>query len=69
MIIEGMRDSYFYSKQGLSSWDVCPGDALLTSMGGKVTGLDLKPFDYRKDLKVIDGTIFSKTPNLWNETI
>lgn len=38
MIVEKEIDVYYYPKKGgLSSWDVCAGEALVKGMGGKVT--------------------------------
>ena len=40
MLIENLTDTYYYPVLGLSSWDVCAPEALLSALGGKTTDLN-----------------------------
>jgi len=38
-----------FTRGGTSLWDVCAADAILTSVGGKLTDADGKSIDYREE--------------------
>lgn len=44
-LVEGRADAYFHDSK-IRKWDLCAGDALLRSMGGKLTDIAGKPVDY-----------------------
>lgn len=40
--------SAFMQAPGASRWDICAGEALLTTVGGKLTDLDGRPYTYKE---------------------
>ena len=50
LLIDNLTDTYYYPVPGLSSWDVCAAEALLSAMGGKTTDLNKVPIHYTESL-------------------
>lgn len=48
-VLEGTSDCYFYPKDGLKRWDTCGPEALLRSMGGKMTDIFGNEYSYNHD--------------------
>ena len=44
-VAKGAQDAYVHATL-IKKWDICPGDALLGALGGKMTDLDGKEIDY-----------------------
>lgn len=51
-VAEGIADGFF--EYGLSPWDVCAGTIILECAGGKVSGIDNKPYDIHSKLMMIN---------------
>ena len=49
MVIEGDADAYIHPKLGLKKWDTCAPEAILLSLGGKLTKPDGTLYNYGKD--------------------
>ena len=44
-VAKGAQDAYVHATL-IKKWDICPGDALLAALGGKMTDLSGKEIDY-----------------------
>ena len=44
-VAAGRQDAYVHTTL-IKKWDICPGDALLAALGGKMTDLSGKEIDY-----------------------
>ena len=49
MVLEGKADTYIYPSIGTKKWDTCAGDALLCTVGGKLTDIHGKLLSYEGD--------------------
>ena len=49
MVIEGIADAYVFPSNGTKKWDICAGEAILLSLGGKLTKPDGSLYDYNID--------------------
>ena len=45
-VIKGNQDAYVHTTL-IKKWDICAGNAILSSLDGKMTTLDGKHIDYR----------------------
>lgn len=45
-VILGTADCYFYDRTGTKKWDTCAGEALLLALGGILTTMDGKSYEY-----------------------
>lgn len=36
------------AKSGCSKWDICPGDAIMTGLGGSIIGIDGNKYTYEE---------------------
>lgn len=45
-VIEGYSDCYLYPREGTKRWDTCAPEAILRSIGGELTDIFNKPYDY-----------------------
>jgi fructose-1,6-bisphosphatase/inositol monophosphatase family enzyme len=62
----------FFLKRGTKRWDICPGDALLKSVGGKLTNKFGQPYAYtiEKDTWMCsEGLIASLSPETHDKVI
>jgi len=51
-VIEGVANAYVFATPGTKKWDACAPEALVTSMGGRMTDILNEPVDYsRTDAK------------------
>eukprot|EP01084_Bolivina_argentea_P138475 243766_1 len=46
MVIEGIADAYVFPSRGTKKWDTCAPEAVLLSLGGKLTKPDGSLYDY-----------------------
>lgn len=68
-ILENSIDVYYYPRVGgLSSWDICAGEALIKAIGGVVTDKKHKPIEYSEDLFGLKGIVVGRTQKVWEET-
>lgn len=45
-VIEGTADCYIYPRAGTKRWDTCAPEAILRSMGGSLTNIFAKGYNY-----------------------
>lgn len=54
-VIDGLADCYIYPRDGTKRWDTCAPEAILRSLGGKLTDVFGKDYDYgRNELNVVE---------------
>ena len=46
MVIEGNADVYLFPSKGTKKWDSCAGEAIIHSIGGKLTDILGQPIVY-----------------------
>lgn len=51
LLIEGKVHAYVFASKGCKKWDTCAPEAVLHSVGGRLTDLLGKPISYSKDVK------------------
>ncbi|KAL7057666.1 hypothetical protein AAHC03_016372 [Spirometra sp. Aus1] len=61
-LLEGVAHSYVYANSGCKRWDTCAPEALLNCIGGRLTGLDGKPYSYSKEVNPINTMGVLATP-------
>nr|VZI38969.1 unnamed protein product [Spirometra erinaceieuropaei] len=61
-LLEGVAHSYVYANSGCKRWDTCAPEALLNCVGGRLTGLDGKPYSYSKEVNPINTMGVLATP-------
>jgi inositol monophosphatase 3 len=62
-VIKGNQDAYVHTTL-IKKWDICAGNAILSSLDGKMTTLDGKHIDYRSgDQPKNEGGLLATTYN------
>lgn len=51
MLLEGVAHAYIYASTGCKRWDCCAVEALINTIGGRVTGIDGWEYSYAADVK------------------
>lgn len=54
LIIEGKAHAYVYPRPGCKKWDTCAPEALLASVGGKLTDVFGKAYEYHRDVQLVN---------------
>lgn len=50
MLLEGRADVYAFASPGTCKWDTCAGEALLEAVGGRLTDVCGKTYEYHADV-------------------
>ncbi|PIK38922.1 biphosphate nucleotidase [Apostichopus japonicus] len=51
LLLEGRASAYIFASPGCKKWDTCAPQALLNSMGGKLTDVHGNLYEYHKEVK------------------
>ncbi|KAK4336799.1 hypothetical protein RND71_043578 [Anisodus tanguticus] len=56
LVLEGQADTYLYPSPGCKKWDTCAPEAIINSVGGKLTNIMGESYDYKKDVMYNNST-------------
>ena len=56
LVIEGKAHAYIYPCNGCKKWDTCAPEAILSSLGGKMTDVFGNPIQYHKSVPFSNST-------------
>lgn len=51
LVLEGVADAYFFPAPGCKKWDTCAPQAIIESVGGKLTDINGTNYDYDKNVE------------------
>ncbi|KAM7538998.1 hypothetical protein Aperf_G00000054829 [Anoplocephala perfoliata] len=69
LLLEGVAHAYIYANTGCKRWDTCAGEALINTIGGRVTGVDGRQYSYAADVKPTNYRGVIVTPNAtWHDS-
>ena len=54
LLIEGKAHAYVFPSPGCKKWDTCAPEAILHSIGGKLTDIKGNDYEYHKDVNFVD---------------
>lgn len=54
LLIEGKAHAYVFASAGCKRWDTCAPEAVLVSIGGKLTDVQGNVYSYRKDTPLVN---------------